>query len=220
MESVKTVSAAEEAKTLINRNVEEAEKEGVNSPDRLKQKISAGMQHVFGETRHHVDIYLNGMKSATEGMQVEDLDDGIGGLYDGSKPKMATDTLEVSSTVEGTVERMEEVSDHEHYHQDNDHLAPMKTAATKDDPNVLVLGGQKFTTDVPLVEGLTVHDTGNRFVSAEYKQMEQDLLDGASAAGIGMDTLRTAINEQKDLTLIDDRTRKNSDAEIPVFSLA
>lgn len=204
-----------EAAARINWNVAAVEQEGQTSPDALKKKIDDDIGHVSAPARHHLVRYLNGMGESTQDMEMDDLGDGIGGEYDGSKKTMATDTMVVDESVETTVARMEETGDHEKFHADNKHLEPMETAATAESPETLVMGGQKFQTDTPVKEGWTVENTGNVFVHDIYRQYQQDLMNAASAAGIGMEQLHEAIDEKKDLTLIDDRTRETSDGEMP-----
>lgn len=217
MASIETPQAnpEQEAAELINRTLEEEEQTGVRSPEQMQQDIREKTEHLRGETREKVSEYLDGMVDATKGTSVEELGRGIGGLYNGSERKIARDTVEVRGGIRETVERMREVSKHELYHAAHHHLAPMETAATKEEQDDLRLGGASFTEE-EFIEGLTVHDTGNTFVSEGYRGHENKLVSAASAAGMSMGEVRRAINEEKDLTLIDDRTREGKNAEVPM----
>lgn len=221
MASIETASASpeQEAAELINRTLEEEEETGVRSPEQMQQAIRERTKHVQGETREKVNEYLDGMVDATKGTSVEELGRGIGGLYNGSERKIARDTVEVRGGIRETVERMQEVSKHELYHATHHHLAPLATAATEEEGDDLQLGGISFTEEES-IEGLTVHDTGNTFVSEGYRGHENKLVSAASAEGVSMDEVRRAINEEKDLTLIDDRTRERGDAEVPAHTVA
>ncbi len=207
----------QEAAAIINRNIEEAP-DGASSPEQIQEAIKEDIDGVKGETRTQVQAYLAGMKEATKGAQVEKLEDGTGGLYDGTNQKIAKSTLEASGSIKETVARMKEVGDHEAYHAENKHLEAMKSA-DRGDGDVLQLGGKSFKTDTPLIEGLTVNDTGDSFVSDQYVQYKEDLVGAASAAGVSMEEVRTAVNEKKDLTLIDDRTRDKTAGEVQ-FAMA
>jgi hypothetical protein len=208
-----TTDADAQAANIINEHVE-----GASSASDLQRKIEQDTRAITDETRTKINTYVSGMKDATKGAVIDELDAGVGGLYNGKEQIIAESTLEVSGSIEQTVNRIGEVSRHEAYHATNKHLESMQTAAGQGSEETLVLGGKSFKNDTPLVEGLTVHDTGNEFVSDQYVQYEEELVSAASAAGVSMDEVRNAVNVEKDLTLIDDRTRE--DAAEPQYAMA
>ena len=71
---------------------------------------------------------------------------------------------------------------------------------------VVTIGNVEFT-EVSLIEGLTVAETGNAFVSEDYRRYESDLKTAVSAADLTLDAVRTAVNTEKDLSRIDDANR-------------
>jgi hypothetical protein len=69
----------------------------------------------------------------------------------------------------------------------------------------LVIGNRQFS-QTKIIEALVVKETGDRFVSNEYRNNEQELDKAIAASGKTIDDVRHAVNVAKDLTLIDDRT--------------
>lgn len=156
--------------------------------------------------RAKVGQYIQGVRSEITGMTVAKLGADIGGLYDGSNIYMGTGTLLVDQSIEHTLARAGEVSDHERYHREHDHTASMRIVEDTRENFVAIIGGLGFTQE-ELLEGLTVTKTGDRFVAQEYVGFERKLKQGAGNAGLSLAEVERAV-DSKDLTLIDDRRRQ------------
>jgi len=115
---------------------------------------------------------------------------------------IATSTIEIGdSGVSQTIARMQEVYDHELYHALNHHTDAMMTW---DSDATIIIAGEGFST-TDIIEGLTVVETGEDFVSDGYKGHKKRLLSSIVAASLSLDDVRDAVNSTKDLTQIDDR---------------
>ena len=187
-----------------------------DSPDALLRELSENAEDLEAKEKAKVDEYRTGIRDSIRKVVIEDLPSGIGGQFDTSgEVTIATNTLLVGSSVEKTVAQAQETFRHEFYHQTNKHLDPLQRGASAHGEVVVTIGNFEFT-DITLHEGLTVADTGNEFVSDDYRRHESDLKAGVAAAGLTMDAVRAAVNKDKDLSSIDDANRGR--IEYPVAS--
>lgn len=197
-----TSSAEEDVSIyIINTAAAQAEAEGGMSYTQLAQNIEKTAQEIGVEK--NVVEYVDALRTFSHDAAIAPLPDGIGGLYDGSIT-IATSTVEVGSGgVEQTVAQMQEVYDHELYHAVNNHTDAMMTWGGE--PNVVIAGQEFSTTEV--IEGLTVTDTGEEFVSEDYQNYAEDLQTAVYQVGLTLNDVRRAVNDEKDFTKIDDRKR-------------
>ncbi len=202
MEYASSPSSAEDmSAAVINAAVEEAGHQSV-SYSSLAHSVETIASDVGVETPEVAD-YISALRTFTHDVTIGALPEGVGGQFDGSIT-IATNTVEVgSSGVMQTIAQMQEVYDHELYHALHHHTDAMMTWGGES--NVVIAGQGFSTTDV--IEGLTVAETGDEFVSQDYKNHRERLLSSIARAGISLDDVRAAVNRQKDLTLIDDRRR-------------
>jgi hypothetical protein len=188
------------AETLINQSV----LSGVSS-SQILASIDAGKEQLEAQERAAIDSYIQAMRPIYAAMIVDEFSGNTAGLYDGSQIYVDQSVMMVGQSVDTTIAQAQEVYEHEHYHQTNNHLAPMQVVADVRDGVYAVIGGVSFT-QTELIEGLTVAETGNQFVSAEYKAHERALRKAASASGVGLQGIAQAVNVAKDITHVDDRT--------------
>jgi hypothetical protein len=223
-----------EAKSIINVTLDKESKKGNHNPKVIESAIRERARFSSNQVRNLVNQYNAGVFREVEGTEIEELEKGVGGLYNGSKEKIALETLKVHDDIKKTIENSKEVAAHEAYHADNKHLEAMKTVdenAIQKEPGkeggwknakkdaALVMGKKEFTEE-QLIEGLTVKETGDKFVSKEYQNHKAELEAGMSAAGLDINQVREAVNEKKDLTLIDDRTQEKEDAAETPYAMA
>jgi hypothetical protein len=186
-----------DATAVINETLEENGTGASN--DKLAREIeqAATERGLEKETAN----YVHALREQSHSFVVDALPPGVGGQFDGSSIDVAPGVLIVDRSIEETVDRMKEVTAHEAYHAMHNHTDAMMTYAGE--PTVVIAGEEFSTTDI--IEGLTVADTGNQFVSDEYQEMEERVRRATARAGIGLDGAREAVNQAKDLTTIDDR---------------
>lgn len=170
--------------------------------------ILSGLQEVKEEMeageRATVDRYIVAMRPVYAGMMVDDLEGNTAGLYDGSSIFVDRSVLLVDQSVELTIAQSCEVLRHENYHLENDHTAPLVVMAETKGDIAAVIGGVEFT-ETALIEGLTVKQTGDQFVSEEYLEYE-NMIDRAMAnAHLTVGNFEEAVNEKKNVAAIDDR---------------
>jgi hypothetical protein len=194
------------AEELINQTVD-----ANDSSEAIIADLRRNQEQLEQSERADIDRYINGIRPAVAGMLVEDLGDGIGGVYDGSNVTMGKISLYVHDSIAQTIERAEEVSEHEGYHQDHDHTAAMSVGSSAEGDTVVTIGGETFD-ETALIEGLTVSRTGDSFVSEEYVQYETTLQNAVARAGISITDVEEAVNKKKDLSLIDDADRAQEEA--------
>ena len=191
MENTTTIGTQE----LINQTVAEADS-AESIIGELERQQEAAREH--SET---IQKYIDGVRPQIQGAVVEKMEPGVGGECDGSNVKLAKETLVVDTSVDETIAFATEVREHEDYHLEHDHTAPMQKADSATGDSVVQIGGADFT-DTELIEGMTVARTGETFVSGEYKRYKADLLAAVGRAGINLDDVEKAI-DQKDLRQID-----------------
>lgn len=194
----------ETGEEAINATVEKSK----GSPDSFQRTLRENAEGLDAQEKAKVDQYRNGIRGSLQGVMIDKLPDNVGGLYDGSV-KIAQSTLEVRGSIEETLAMANETWKHEQFHLKNKHLEPVNTGASAQGENVVTIGGRSFTNR-GIHEAITVANTGERFVSGEYRQFAQDLRSGLSSAGLTMAQAHEAINVKKDLSLIDDVSRTNS----------
>jgi len=182
---------------VINSTVEESGR--TLSPDELARLVQERAEETANVNQEEVQQYVSGLRDISHGAVISSLPPGIGGQCDGSGIEIAMSTVEVNGSVSETVACMQEVTDHEVYHLINGHTKPMDVAADAG-PYAVVIGGEGFET-TELIEGLTVAQTGDQFVSAEYKSYKERLLAAIGSAGISLEQVEQAVSEG-DLTKI------------------
>lgn len=188
------------AEDLINQTVDQA------APGNIISELERAEERLKTSEAQRVQMYINGIRPQIQGAIVQDLNPGIGGQYDGNPSvTIAASTLMVDSSIEETIARAEEVRAHENYHAANNHLEPIAVVNDTRTNAFAVIGGYAFT-QTELIEGLTVMQTGNTFVSDEYRAHEQALSNAMTASGQTVGDIEEAVNRAKDLSLIDDRS--------------
>ncbi|MBI3816877.1 hypothetical protein HY285_05040 [Candidatus Peregrinibacteria bacterium] len=210
-----TPTADIQAEVLINQAIESLSASDRLSIETLQMEVHQLSDRLLtGEEQLKAEEYIAGLRGMNHQAFVSQLDPGIGGEYDGSQITIATSTVAVGAEgIDEATARMEEVDAHELYHQEHRHDQSMDVVANNTDENVVVIAGENFE-QTPLIEGLTVAQTGHTFVSHVYGEYERRLLAQVSEAGLSIEDIEKAVDE-KNLTLIDDRTREPSpeDAE-------
>jgi hypothetical protein len=187
------------------------------SPEAFRTALIASAESLEAVEKAQVLTYVSETRSALQGMTLNPLPAGIGGVYDGSTITMATSTMMVGESIDATVAQINETAEHEKYHQTNAHTEAMKIGSSADGEHVVTIGSEKLT-DTRLVEALTVHMTGKEFVSAGYVEHERIVTSALVRAALTWDDVEQAVNEKKDLTLLDDADRQ--DAEKPELVMA
>jgi hypothetical protein len=188
------------AEILINQSVLEGD-----SSSEIMTSLNEGKQHLEAQERATVDSYIAAMRPIYAAMIVDEFSGNTAGLYDGSQIYVDQTVMMIGQSVDTTIAQAQEVYDHERYHKKNNHLAPMQVVADMRDGVYAVIGGVTFT-QTELIEGLTVAETGNQFVSDEYRAHEKAVLKAADASGVGLEGIVHAVNVAKDVSRIDDRT--------------
>ena len=186
----------------INHTVLESD-----TPHQLDNDLRTNAEHLEDAERAKVDRYRAGIRSSVRNVLIEDLDAGIGGQFDkAGDVTIAKNTLLVGKSIDATGRRSQETYRHEMYHKLHDHLDPVKTGNTAEGETVVTIGNYEFT-EVTIHEAITVANTGDEFVSDDYRKYSSDLKAGLSSAGLTMEDAHQAINVKKDLSLIDDASR-------------
>ncbi len=204
MNNSESPSLAETGEQVINEAVasEESMEAKLRKMDEDKKKLEQS-------ERAKVDQFIGGVRPLVQGVLVKDLGPRVGGLYDGENRYIAENVLYVTGSVNQTIAQITEIWDHEKYHEEHDHTAPMTTGSSAQGDAIVTIGEWKFT-DEALIEGLTVAQTGDQFVSDGYKEFKGDLLTAVDAAGITISDVERAV-DKKNLTLIDDADRETAD---------
>lgn len=155
------------------------------------------------EVRSQINSYIQSVRPVIAAMEVCTLDSNTGGLCDGSEIYINSSVLYINGTVQQTAAQMHEVLAHEQYHLDNGHLEAMSTFG--DDTSFVVMGGEDFSRTA-FIEGLTVAQTGDQFVSATYVEYKNRLLHCIGEAGFTLDDVEKAV-KKRDVTPLDDRSQ-------------
>ncbi|MDD5623909.1 MAG: hypothetical protein PHI23_04340 [Candidatus Peribacteraceae bacterium] len=186
---------------VINGAVAEADG-GALSQHTLADRIE---ERAEGVDLPGVSQYLAALRSFHHESIVTPLPEGVGGRFDGSSIEIATDTMEVGSEgVAETIARVQEVQAHELYHAVHHHTEALVTAG--EGPSSVFIAGEGFSV-TELIEGLTVAKTGDRFVSAQYREYKGRLLSCVGRAGLGLDDVEKAVNRRKDLRSLQPQER-------------
>lgn len=197
----------QQAIAYINGTIaKEAEKGSANGAE-LARTIEENTKHLSEGVRNHVRTYTKGVVDIAHDTEVRPLERGVGGQYDGRTKTIATNTMMVRKNIMTTVKNVTQTGKHETYHEENDHLAPLAPAPSAVGDTVVTIGNKKFTEEA-LVEGLTVKETGHDFVSDEYVGFKDGLEAAVASSDITLDDVKKAVNEDKDLTAIDDEARE------------
>ncbi|MDD5750960.1 MAG: hypothetical protein PHS73_00380 [Candidatus Peribacteraceae bacterium] len=176
-------SPAGAASALINREVKEVREGGRVSYRDLAERIEQGAQeqeHAPESVRQYVDA----LRHFSHDAMITTLPEGVGGQFDGSSVEIATSTVEVDTGgVTQAIARMEETMRHEAYHAVHHHT---EVAVAPDASISTIMVGEGLNTE-QFIEGLTVAQTGNRFISDEYRQYEQKVRTGVRRAGLTLE---------------------------------
>lgn len=209
MEHLSSTSSAEDiSAAVINTAVERQEQGGDTSYQEFATTVE-DIANQAGVETPQVDAYIGALRTFSHDAAIGALPEGVGGQFDGAIT-IATNTVEVGADgVDKTIARMQEVYDHELYHALNGHTDAMMTW---DGAPTVVIAGEGFDT-TEVIEGLTVTETGEEFVSGGYKQHKSDLNSAIAKAGLNLDDVRNAVNEEHDFGLIDDRQRDPVDMD-------
>ncbi len=200
--ALSTSSAEEMSAAVINTAIYQADTEGGVSYRELAANVENTAQGAGVETAQ-VAEYIGALRTFTHDVTIGALPEGVGGQFDGSIT-IALDTVKVGPKgVEETIAKMQEVFDHEAYHALNHHTDAMMTW---DGAPTVIIAGEGFTT-TEIVEGLTVAETGEDFVSGKYKDHKRYLLSSIVQADLPLEDVKDAVNNTKDLKEIDDRGR-------------
>jgi hypothetical protein len=201
------------AEGYINHAVDQSGR----SPDGLLSDLEKGKDQLEKAEAAKVSLYQHHVREALHGTFIAELESGIGGMYSDTGIQISTDTLMIGGSFQATIDQIEETAEHEKYHRDNNHLDPMQLGASAHDDIVATIGSVEFT-DTQIVEGLTVLETGDQFVSQEYIEHEQCLTRAMAAAALSVEDVRQAVNEKKDYGLVDDESRKNEELQVALAS--
>lgn len=195
----------EGAEEAINLTADETGGSSVDFIRRLQERAEA----LEADERARVMTYISETRSALSNTVIADLPSGVGGLYDGNNVYVSTDNLKVGDSVEEAARRIRETSAHEAYHKTHAHTAPFKLGASAQGSTAVTIGGEAFD-DTRVVEALTVRETGNEFVSQGYVEHERRFFSALVRASLTIDDARKAVNEKKDLGLLDDVSREQA----------
>ncbi len=205
-----TPSATASAEKVINTAVSEAEDRGQVSGKELVSIVQEVSARESTEKDPKVTHYIDALRSSTHDAVISPLENGVGGQFDGKGITIATATMKVGSGgVSTTAKQLGEVADHERYHRDNSHTDGMKTY---DGAPIVIIADHRLDVR-KAIEGLTVTDTGHEFVSPDYEAHESELASALDEADLTLDDARKAINEEHDLTILDDRSRQEEDVK-------
>lgn len=186
--------------SLINEAIDEyGAEEALDVLDKNKDALEQS-------ERAKVQTFIDGVRPQIKGVFVEELEEGVGGQFSSKGIAIAEETLKVHTSIADTIAQLQETGEHEAYHEDHDHLAPMTAGDSAEGDIVVTVGGEAMTEE-EAIEGLTVHQTGDVFVSDEYKGFKRKLVRGLGRAGLTIGQFEKAV-DQKDLRLIDDHSRK------------
>ncbi len=194
MEAIESPSAQDsspeaQASILINRKVKETQDRGSVSHRDLAERIEQDAEEQ--EVPHElITRYVTSLRGFHHGAVITTLPEGVGGQFDGSSVEIAAQTVSVENgDVSHTIAQMEEVNRHEAYHALHHHT---EVVVSEDSPISVILADEGLKTE-EFIEGLTVAQTGNQFVSEEYRQYERAVRSGVRRAGITLEEAEQAI---------------------------
>ena len=210
MESMDRYPEAQEfitADAVINDVVDnEVANGGIVSPDSIANEVAERSEVLTEDQKILTQKYITCIQGFTHGAVIKTLEDGVGGMYDGSV-FIAEETIRIGSSVQSTIEQTEETMAHEAFHKDHLHTQEYITSPLADEGAFVVIGGEEFSREV-FIEGLTVLKTGERYVSADYRNRMNFVLNSIYKSDVSLDEVVYA-SKSHDLTKIDDRSRKN-----------
>lgn len=201
-----------EAEAIINSIIEAKTGGGQDaSVDEISSGVKRASALLSAEEQTKTNQYIVGLQKFHHGTVITTLDDGIGGLYDGSNRMVAADCLFVDRSIEYSLAESQEADGHEWVHAQGKHTNPYKTYnGGQGSSTFLVLGSVPFTHKA-FIEGYTVYKrskknpTGLRFVSDEYKHFRTLYISALQNAEVSEAEVETAINTTHNLVAIDDR---------------
>ncbi len=174
--------------------------------------LEASKGVLASEERRTVEAYINALRPIYAEMIVRDFAGNTAGLYDGSAIYLDRSVPAVDASVEETIARAKEVYGHEGYHQLHRHTEPLQVIAETKDDIAAVIGGVEFT-ETALIEGLTVRETGDQFVSEEYLEYERMIDRAVARSERTLEDIKHSVNVTKNIAAIDDRASQRHDAE-------
>ncbi|MBM3231213.1 hypothetical protein FJZ28_02685 [Candidatus Peregrinibacteria bacterium] len=203
------INAEQEAQELIDRVMKQhLQGGGEVTPEQLAAFLRAEAANRSKEVQERVEAYIGTLTASVRTDVIKALEHGVGGQYDGTKTYMAAAVI-VPVKGEKVEEQATEISNHEQYHKDHDHLADIKAAEDAvEDGGVAVIGGETFD-DTEVVEPMTMERTGTEFVSGGYRDMHNRMGAALSRAKLGWSDLEKAI-DARDLSIISDGTREKA----------
>lgn len=207
METPATTSSAEEQAVIaINGTIEDAA-----SKEELLRNLEGEQKNAEGAKKERINDYIQGIRPQIEDVMVDDLEEGVGGEFDGEKKTIAKESLAVHASIQETIDMTTEIVEHETYHEENDHTKPMQSGSSAKGETVVTLGTEKFK-DRDFIEGITVLRTGDRFVSNEYRGFRRKMERALRNSDTTIEQVEHAV-KQKDLRLIDDVDQGRSFAQ-------
>jgi len=207
--SERGASPAVIAAHLIHRVTGEKTRGGEASPRVLAGELERRAEFFPRQVQELLRQYIAGLLRLTGyGANVAELPQGVGGLYDG-RVRIAEATVrpdEQAPDVATLLARLEETGKHEGYHAKHHHEQPLRVSPEAAQHGIAVtIGREQFRTQEEIVEALVVLDTGNRFVSKDYRQRRGKLLRAIDTSStVTLEGVREAVNRKHDLTGIDE----------------
>ncbi len=204
--SAEALSLEEQAVSLINQITEEQTQTSSVSPAQLATRIEIAAALLPENAQGLVHQHTAGLHDLHQSAVIRNLEDGVGGQFDGSEVAIATETILVDQSrgIDQTRAQMDEVDRHEAYHAEHGHLQPLKTAESAEGSTIVTIGGQALDFEL-LTEAVTVEETGDKFVSGGYRAFVRKLHDAVAVSSVTYAQVRDALN-QRDLTAVDDET--------------
>lgn len=181
--------------------------ESQDSTENILRELERKKDLLEGAERQKVEKYIADMRQIFNDMVMDDLGGNTAGLYNGKNIFIDRNVLTVNGSLDETVSRSQEVYEHEKYHAENNHTEPLQIVGDTRADIAAVIGGREFS-QTELIEGLTVMQTGHAYVSDGYLGYERELELAMQEARLEIDEIEAALNKDKDLTKIDDRTRQ------------
>lgn len=200
------------AQDVINDTLDDTSQQGVDAPT-IYRKMEDRAEGLEEEERARVDLYVRTVRDETSDVLINKDEARIGGTFDGSRKRLNGQNMKLDDNTDGavtaTLDRTESFDDHETYHERNKHLDPLKDGASADGNVKAVVGGVGLENPI---EGLTVLETDpeGKYVSDTYVRYMGQVRSAMNRAGLSIEDFRHAINEEKDLGLLDDKTREGA----------
>jgi len=195
------------AATLINDAVEEKAHAG-SSMENFGGSLVESTKEAPTDVQRLVFTYVASFQGKTHGAVVDILPEGVGGQFDGSGISIAAANLEVGSEgVSKAAERIAETTRHEAYHKFHNHTEEFVVGPGATMEAIVTIGGVRFS-ETALIEGVTVDETGDKFVSEKYVGFKRMIHEAIAGSRITKGELLRAVNVTKNLSEIDDSAHR------------